>query len=268
MRRRRRGGGDRPARDELALEQVPEPGARRRRPSHPPPERLQDRERDGARADSARRARQPDARLRLGPPLRRRQRPGDDAPAHGGLSRPGARHRPRRPDARARFGKGRTAPVAHDRPRLAEGMDGSEDGGRQARRGDLAGTPGAARQDPRESRAPAAPRGLDAELPARRALRRERQPAAGAAGPRAEGRKTDGGESARERRSAPRRPRRAGLGILCRRGPETRRRGGRGDARHGPLPARHPRAATLRRATSGFSHPTRRSPIAGETSSR
>ena len=56
VRRRRRGGGDRPARDELALEQVPEPGARRRGSSHPPPERLQDRGPDRPRAHSARRA--------------------------------------------------------------------------------------------------------------------------------------------------------------------------------------------------------------------
>ena len=43
LRRRRRRGRDRPARDELALEQVPEPGARRRRAADPAPERLQDR---------------------------------------------------------------------------------------------------------------------------------------------------------------------------------------------------------------------------------
>ena len=44
VRRRRRRGRDRPARDGLALEQVPEPGARRRGPADPAPERLQDRE--------------------------------------------------------------------------------------------------------------------------------------------------------------------------------------------------------------------------------
>ena len=37
----------------LALEQVPQPGDRRRRPADPPPERLQDRQSDRLRADSA-----------------------------------------------------------------------------------------------------------------------------------------------------------------------------------------------------------------------
>ena len=52
LRRRRRRGGDRPARGELALEQVPQPAHRRRRAPDPAPERLQDREPDRARADS------------------------------------------------------------------------------------------------------------------------------------------------------------------------------------------------------------------------
>ena len=43
-----------PARGELALEQVPEPGARRRGAAGPAPERLQDRQSDGARADPGR----------------------------------------------------------------------------------------------------------------------------------------------------------------------------------------------------------------------
>ena len=44
VRRRRRRSRDRSARHGLALEQVPEPGARRRGPADPAPERLQDRE--------------------------------------------------------------------------------------------------------------------------------------------------------------------------------------------------------------------------------
>ena len=56
LRRRRRRGGDRPARGELALEQVPQPGARRRGAADPAPQRLQDRQPDGARAHPARRA--------------------------------------------------------------------------------------------------------------------------------------------------------------------------------------------------------------------
>ena len=50
LRRRRRRGGDRAARGELALEQVPEPGARRRGAADPASERLQDRRPDGAGA--------------------------------------------------------------------------------------------------------------------------------------------------------------------------------------------------------------------------
>ena len=46
-----------PLADELALEQVPESGARRRRAADPASERLQDRRPDGAGAHSARRAR-------------------------------------------------------------------------------------------------------------------------------------------------------------------------------------------------------------------
>ena len=65
---------------ELALEQVPQPGDRRRRPADPPPERLQDREPDRARRGSA--ASELDqlfARLRLHAALRRGRRPGGDA---------------------------------------------------------------------------------------------------------------------------------------------------------------------------------------------
>ena len=50
LRRRRRRSGDGAARRELALEQVPQPRARRRRPADPAPQRLQDREPDRARA--------------------------------------------------------------------------------------------------------------------------------------------------------------------------------------------------------------------------
>ena len=48
LRRRRRRGRDRPAGDQLALEQVPRPGDRRRRAADPAPQRLQDRQPHGA----------------------------------------------------------------------------------------------------------------------------------------------------------------------------------------------------------------------------
>ena len=56
MRGRRRRGRDRTARGQLALEQVPEPRHRRCGAADPAPERLQDRESDGARPDPVRRA--------------------------------------------------------------------------------------------------------------------------------------------------------------------------------------------------------------------
>ena len=54
VRDRRRRGRDRPARRELALEQVPRPGARRRGAADPAPQRLQDLQPVGAGADRAR----------------------------------------------------------------------------------------------------------------------------------------------------------------------------------------------------------------------
>ena len=56
LRRRRRRSRDRAARRQLAFEQVPQPGARRRGAADPAPQRLQDRQPDGARADPRRRA--------------------------------------------------------------------------------------------------------------------------------------------------------------------------------------------------------------------
>ncbi len=91
LRRRRRRGGDRATGHELALEQVPRPGPRRRRPADPPPERLQDRQPDGPRADPARRAGRAVRGLRLRPVLRRGRRPGADAPGDGPDD--GPRHR-------------------------------------------------------------------------------------------------------------------------------------------------------------------------------
>ena len=49
LRDRRRRGGDRAAGRLLALQQVPRPGPRRRRPADPAPQRLQDRQPDRAR---------------------------------------------------------------------------------------------------------------------------------------------------------------------------------------------------------------------------
>ena len=56
LRRRRRRGRDRAARDELALEQVPQPGHRRRGAADPAPQRLQDRQPDACSRASATRS--------------------------------------------------------------------------------------------------------------------------------------------------------------------------------------------------------------------
>ena len=88
LRHRRRRGGDRAARDQLAFEQVSQPGARRRGAADPASQRLQDRRPDGARAHSARRADAAAQRLRLRAALRRRRSdPRGDAPRDGAHAR-------------------------------------------------------------------------------------------------------------------------------------------------------------------------------------
>ena len=71
-RRRRRRSGDGAARDELAFQQVPQSGARRRRAADPASQRLQDRQSDRAGADQPRGARIAFSRLRLRASFRRR----------------------------------------------------------------------------------------------------------------------------------------------------------------------------------------------------
>ena len=94
LRRRRRRGRDRAAGDELAREQVPEPAARRRRAADPAPERLQDREPDGARADPRARAGVAVRGLRLPAAAGDGRRAGARAPgARGGTRRGARRHR-------------------------------------------------------------------------------------------------------------------------------------------------------------------------------
>ena len=71
LRRRRRRGRDRPAGDELALEQVPRPRARRRGAADPAPQRLQDRQPDRAGAHPAAGAARAARGLRLRAAVRR-----------------------------------------------------------------------------------------------------------------------------------------------------------------------------------------------------
>ena len=180
LRHRRRRSRDRPARRVVAGQQVRAPGARRHRAAGPAPQRLQDRQLHGAVPDHPRRA-APAAVGARSPPLRRRGRfDGEDPMAvHERMAatldeivaeiaaHPGAR----RPAAR-RGRAGRPAPLAHDRAVHAEGVDRAPRGGRRARRGHVAGPPGAARRDARRTRSTWQTGGVDALLPARGAVRR------------------------------------------------------------------------------------------------
>src|SRR3954471_22151791 len=76
---------------ELAREKVLHPGDGGRRPADPAPQRLQDRQSDGARADPGGRAARADGGLRARAAVRLRLGPGRDARRDGGDSRPRAR---------------------------------------------------------------------------------------------------------------------------------------------------------------------------------
>ena len=223
LRRRRRRGRDGPAGHRLALEQVPQPGARRGRAADPPPQRLQDRQPDRPGPHRARGARAPAARLRLHPALRRGARARGDAPAHGRDARPRPRRHPPHPVRCAGAGRHRAPALADDRPEDAQGLDRAEGRRRPAGRGDVPGASGAAVRADRASRAPEDPRGLDAQLQARGALRRDgpAHPRAAGAGPR--GRAPDGGQPARQRRHPAPRPEAARLPRLRHRRAAARR---------------------------------------------
>ena len=167
-----------PARDELAREQVPQRAHRRRRAPGAAAQRLQDREPDRARPDPGGRARLAAGGLRLAAHRRRRGRAGSGAPGLRGRARRGARRDPRDPASRAKR-RGHEAPAMADaRPAYAEGLDRPQGGRRPADGGHLALPPGADHRRPEQSRPPAPARGLDAQLPARGALRRGRPPRA------------------------------------------------------------------------------------------
>ena len=122
LRRRRRRGGDRPAGHQLALEQVPEPGPRRRGAADPASERLQDRQPHRAGAHSATRS---STRLLPGygytPYFVEGDDPDGDAPADGRHARHAsfaeiAEHSSRRAQRRLQ----RAAALADDRPAHAQ----------------------------------------------------------------------------------------------------------------------------------------------------
>ena len=90
LRDRRRRGGDRAAGRVLALQQVPEPGQRRRRAADPAPQRLQDRQSRRSSPGSPTTNWSSCSRATATGPGWSRRRPGRDAPADGGDAGPGA----------------------------------------------------------------------------------------------------------------------------------------------------------------------------------
>ena len=178
LRRRRRRGRDRAAGGQLALEQVPRPGHRRRRAADPAPQRLQDRQPDGAGPHPARAS---SLALLRGyghtPYLVEGDDPADDAPAV----------RRRRStaclDEIAEIQRRAREDGVTERPRWpmivlrhAQGLDRPDGGRRPAGRGHLARPPGAAaRTSATNAGHLAVAGGVAAQLPARGAVRRRRR---------------------------------------------------------------------------------------------
>ena len=176
--RRRRRGRDRPAGDQLALEQVPRTRcgtARSCRSSTSTATRSPTR--PSSPASRGRSSSVADGGLRPQAVLRRGRRPGRRPPAAGGHDGRGDRGDQPDPEGGPRGRRHRAAAVADDRAPDAEGLDGPEDDRRQAGRGHLALPPGPDERGPQERGEPRHPRDLDAQLPPRGAVRRARRPA-------------------------------------------------------------------------------------------
>ncbi|CAA9379733.1 MAG: Xylulose-5-phosphate phosphoketolase @ Fructose-6-phosphate phosphoketolase, partial [uncultured Nocardioides sp.] len=236
---RRRRGGDRAAGDLVALHQVRRPAARRCRPADPPPQRLQDRQPDRARPDPPRGARRPAARPRPHAVRRGGRRPDLDAPGLRRHPGPLPRRDPRAPGRGAGgAAAGAPSPLADDRAALPQGLDGAEGGGRPAGRGVLAVPPGAVRRRPWRRRPPARAGDLDAQLSARRALRRLRRPVRAGQRAVAVGRAPDERQPARQRRHPAAGAAHAGLPGLRGRGARSRHRRRERDPGARRLPAR------------------------------
>ena len=240
-----------------------DPRARRRGAADPAPQRLQDRQPDRAGAhpaDGAARAAR--AATATTPLLRRGRRPGGDAPARWP-------RRSTRCSTRSRRSRRGARRAAGDRPRwpmivlrTPKGWTGPEGGRRPPGRGHVPLPPGAAGRARREPRAPRAARGVDAQLPARGAVRRRRaRSSPSCAALAADGRPAHERQPARQRRPAAARPRAARLPRLRRR--RSPRPGDARPARRRGCSARFLRdviARERRRATSGCSARTRPRP--------
>ena len=205
LRRRRRRGGDRAARDELALQQVPEPGARRRRAADPAPERLQDRQPVLPRAHSARRAREAASRAwATGRTSSRGTSPRRCTSRWRRRSTPSSPRSSASSTRRARTAS-RTSDVADDRAAHAEGLDvPAEIDGKKCE--DYWRSHQVPMGDMDKPEHVTHPRRLDEELPAGGALRRRRHAAPGARRARARRATPHERQPARQRRAPAARP--------------------------------------------------------------
>ena len=235
--RRRRRSGDRSARHQLALEQVPEPGAGRRV--------LPILHLNGYKiASPSFLARIPQDELQklfegygYRPYFVEGHEPAAMHQTDGRRPRRGVRRDRADPGRGARARASRAAGVADDRAAHAQGLDLPGRDRRAEVRRLLAQPPG---PDGRhgQARAREGPRALDEELPAAGAVRRGRPARGGAGRARPEGRAAHERQSARQRRAAAEGAPAARLPRLRGRGHEPRSRRRRGHARPGPLPAR------------------------------
>ena len=207
LRRRRRRGGDRAAGRQLALEQVRGPSSRRRGAADPPPQRLQDREPHRAGPDP-----EPELRALLEgyghsrviswvattPPMSTARWP-----------RPSTRSSTRSPPSRTRRDGG-TVTARARWPMIVLRTPKGWTGPKEVDGKPVEGTWRSHQVPMTDVRAngssPARPRGVDAQLPPRGAVRRRRRAASRACSPSAEGSAQDERQSARQRRPAAARP--------------------------------------------------------------
>ena len=244
---------------QLAREQVPQPGARRRRAADPAPQRLQDRQSDGPGAHPGKGVGRAVRGLRLRAVHRRRRTTRRRCIAGSPrCSTRSSTRSPRSSAGRARRGDATRPTWPMIVLRSPEGLDRPQGGRRQADRGHVAGAPGPARRCARRSGAPGAARRLDAQLPAATSCSTEDGrlvPELADFPPRGDRRMSanphaNGGELLRDLDAAR-------LSRLRRRGAAPGADLRRGDARAGPLPARrHQGQSRPISACSGRTRPT------------
>ena len=132
--------------------------------------------------------------------VRRRRRAGSDAPPDGEDRRSRHRKDPFNSEERPGQQRPRTAPLAHDRPPIPQGLDRPEGRRRLENRRHVSSASGPPARRRRASRPCQAPRKLDEELQGGRTLRCERNAESRTRRARAERRPPDGRQSACQRR--------------------------------------------------------------------